>query len=155
VDTVIHLSEPPPEVYRPAKKADTIPLGPPVIRENDPVVICARRFVRALLDDDQGTAKAMISPKWLEEDGISMDTFMVSSLDLIEVPAHSAYIVTDVRSDAVTVLVTTERGYSRYLTVKVSDENGKRYVVPSGADDPCYSIDPWTWPAEPYSRPNP
>jgi hypothetical protein len=91
----------------------------------------------------------MISPKWLDEDGISMDTFMVSRLDLIEVPAHSPYMITDVRDDAVTIMVTTERGYSRYLTVEVSDEGGRNYVVPSGADHCCGSVDPWYWPADP------
>ncbi len=108
----------------PKKSADTIPLGPPAILEVDPVVICARRFVRALLDDDQGTAKAMISPKWLKEDGISMDTFTVSKLDLLEVPARAPYLVTDVRGDTVTITTTSERGYPRYVSVLVREEGG-------------------------------
>jgi hypothetical protein len=78
-----------------------------------------------------------------------MDTFMVSKLDLLEVPAHAPYLVTDVRGDTVTITVTSERGYPRYVSVLVTEEGGRRYVVPSGADHCCYSVDPWYWPPEP------
>jgi hypothetical protein len=133
----------------PKKSADTIPLGPPAILENDPVVICARRFVRAIIDSDQSTVEALISPAWLSREEISIDSFVVSRLETIEVPPHSPYMITDVRGDTVTVLATTERGFSRYLTVRISSEDGKYYVVPGGADTPCQAIDPWTWPPDP------
>jgi hypothetical protein len=134
----------------PKKSADTIPLGPPYINLNDPAVLCAKRFVRAMIDSDQGTIEAMISPKWLGQEEIGIDSFVVSRLDIMEVPPHSSYMITDVENDAVTVLVTTERDFTRYLTVQVSNEDGEYYVVPGGADTPCHSIDPWTWPPDPY-----
>lgn len=152
---VLACASRPPEprvVYRhrkhPRKTADTIPLGPPAIREDDPVVICARRFVRAMIDDNQSTAEGLISPKWVEEDGISLDTFMLSRLG-IHVPPHTPFEVTDVRGDLVSVLATPESGYAQQLTVKVSCENSRYYIEPSGADHCCGSVDPWYWPAEP------
>lgn len=135
----------------PKKSADTIPLGPPYINLNDPAVLCAKRFVRAMLDGDRGTAEAMISPRWLGENDITMDTYVVSQLELPEVPPppRSRYVITDVQGDKVSVEATTQNGRSRRLTVQISKGNGTDYVVPSGADDCCYSVDPWYWPPEP------
>jgi hypothetical protein len=122
-------------------------LGPPYVpafREDDPVVICAKRFVRAMLDNDQSTAEAMISPKWLDAESISMDSLMVSRLCIYYVPHHTPFEVTDVRGDIVSVLTAPDSGCcGQQLSVKVSAENGKYYIEPSGADYCCYSIDPW------------
>lgn len=102
-----------------------------------------------MLDNDQGTAEALISPKWLEEDGISMDTFMVSRLEIYYVPPHTPFDITDVRGDVVSVLATPDSGYARQLSVKVSLEEGRYYVEPGGADHCCGSVDPWYWPRDP------
>jgi hypothetical protein len=118
--------------------------------EDDPVVICAKRFVRAMLDNDQSTAEAMISPKWLDAESISMDSLMVSRLYVYYVPHHTPFKITDVRGDIVSVLTAPDSGCcGQQLSVKVSDENGKYYIEPSGADYCCYSVDPWYWPPEP------
>jgi len=127
----------------PKKSADTIPLGPPYINPNDSVVICARRFVRAMIDNDQSTYEALISPKWLHETERSLDTFMVSRLVIPDMPAHSAYTITDVNDSQVSVIIHRDSIHGVGLAVRISKENGQYYVVPTGADDCCGSIEPW------------
>jgi hypothetical protein len=134
----------------PKKSADTIPLGPPAILEDDPVVIYARRFVRAMIDDDQSTYEAMISPEWLEKESLGLDTFMISRLDLVEMPAHSSYTITDRQNNVVTVVVHRDSVHGVGLAARISHENGQYYVVPSGADECCGSIDPWYSPPDPH-----
>jgi hypothetical protein len=136
----------------PKKSADTVPLGPPVIREDDPVVVCARKFVRAIIDNDQGTVETMISPEWLKETDRSLDTFSISRSDLPDMPAHAPYTITDVRGNLVSVVLHRDSIRGVGLMVRVSDEHGHYHVVPSGADDCCGSIDPWYWPPEPQPR---
>lgn len=156
VVTVIACSSRPPKpkiiyVHRkhPKKSADTIPLGPPYINLKDPAVICAKRFVRAMFDNDQRTAKEMISPEWLRETDRSISDFMVSRLDITNTTPHTSCVITDVRNDTVFVQP-LDAGYLQPLMLKISREGGKTYIEPSGADDCCGSIDPWTWPPDPY-----
>ena len=97
-----------------------------------------------MLDEDQSTAKGLISPEWLRHEGISLNSFMISYLQLPNMAPHSPYRITDVKGGIVTVRFTTAYGYQSYpLMIKVSNENGRYYYVPEGVGQIEAAIDPF------------
>jgi len=110
---------------------------------DDPRAKCIARFMAALARNDEDGMEKLISPAWLAKESISFDSFMVSRLATLNW-APPRYLVEEVRGDTVIVEVPVQSGGSMRLAARVAEERGSYYVIPSGADYCCFSIDPWT-----------
>ena len=111
--------------------------------EDDPKVICANRFMKAMVVNNQDEMGALISPDWLRQENIGLDSFMVSRLALPDPMWCPKYELEGIKGDTATFRALLTKGLTRRFALELRREQGTYYVVPGGVDHCCYSIDPW------------
>ncbi len=94
-----------------------------------------RRFVSAMMRDDQATLRSMISPSWLRAAGINVEEYAVNALSPVSCEVES------VRGPEVTVKLRHLAGATR-LVLRVTDEEGQSYIEPGGIGSRGW-IEPW------------
>lgn len=94
-----------------------------------------RKFLLAMKDDDQAGMKALISPTWLQDNGLSIDDYDINRFALLD------YTIEKVKGNEVTVLVKFIPGAHR-LVLRVTREENRCYIEPGGANERGF-IDPW------------
>jgi hypothetical protein len=85
----------------------------------------------------------LISPDWLRQEDIDLDSFMVSRLALPDSIWRPSYELESMEGDTVTFRAILKGARTRRYALELRNEQGRYYVVPSGVDHCCYSIDPW------------
>lgn len=103
---------------------------------DDPRARCVNKFLNAMVDDDAERMAKLISQEWLDAEGIDLDDYQVNAY------SPRSYIIEKVKGDKVTAVIRFASGGAHRLQFKVSQENGKYYIVPGEADSDGW-IHPW------------
>jgi len=99
--------------------------------------------MKAMIAGDQTEMGALISPDWLRQENIGLDSFMVSRLALPDPMWCPKYELEGIKGDTATFRALLTKGLTRRFALELRREQGTYYVVPGGVDHCCYSIDPW------------
>ena len=100
-----------------------------------PVEKTARRFLDAMVQEDEAAMAAMLSPAWLEESGVDISTTPVNRF------SPQAYEVKSVSGNRVTAVIQFFPATHR-LVLEVVEEEGSQYIRPGSISDQG-TIQPW------------
>jgi hypothetical protein len=98
-------------------------------------------FLEAMVAADEEAQAALISPAWLAEREIDLesDEYSVNSY------SPDGFRVTAVEGDVVTAELDFDDGSAHRLRFRVRAENGRGYVVPGSHDEPDWEDDSPGW----------
>jgi len=103
---------------------------------DDPRARCVSSFLDAMVDEDEARMVALISPGWLDDEGIDLAD------NQLNVYTPGSYDIEEVKGTLVVALIRFRAGGAHRLTFRVSQEGNGYYIVPGRADADGW-IHPW------------